>query len=120
MRPHIDYTEFGLINIDGKIYEHDVLIRINGKIEKRKKKLSKKVYGTSHTISLDEAEYIFEEGAEQLIIGCGQYGVLELSPEAMEFFRKKKVEVIMDKTPASTGIWNSAKVDSIGLFHVTC
>lgn len=120
MRPKIDYTEFGLINIDGKIYEYDVLIRLNGNIEKRKKKLSKKVYGTSHTISLDEAEFIYEDGVKQLIIGCGQYGVLELSPDAMEFFKLKGVNVVMDKTPASTDVWNAAKIESIGLFHVTC
>jgi hypothetical protein len=29
-----------------------VLIRLGGKVAKRKKKLSKAVYGTSHTISL--------------------------------------------------------------------
>lgn len=120
MRPHIDYTEFGQINIDGKVYDHDVLIRLDGTIVKRKKKLSKKVYGTSHTISLEEAKFIHEEGARQLIIGCGQYGVLELSPEALEYFRSKDVNVIMEKTPASSGIWNSAELDSIGLFHVTC
>ena len=38
---------------------------------KRKKKLSKKYYGTSHVISKDEAEFVFEKGCEQLIIGSG-------------------------------------------------
>ncbi len=49
-----------------------MVIRLSGAIKKRKKKLSKAVYGTSHTISLDEAKQIYEDGAERLIIGSGQ------------------------------------------------
>ena len=41
----INHTEFGEITIDGKTYEHDVIIRLSGEIVKRKKKLSKRLYG---------------------------------------------------------------------------
>jgi hypothetical protein len=44
----IEGTTFGSITIDGKSYEHDVIIRLSGEVLKRKKKLSKKYYGTSH------------------------------------------------------------------------
>jgi len=37
---HIDGTEFGSIVIDGKTYDHDVVIRLWGDVVKRKKKLS--------------------------------------------------------------------------------
>jgi hypothetical protein len=33
MQPRIDRTQFGLVTIDGKIYEHDVLIRLGGQVE---------------------------------------------------------------------------------------
>ena len=36
----IENTKFGTITIDGKIYEHDVVIRLSGEVVKRKKKLS--------------------------------------------------------------------------------
>jgi hypothetical protein len=39
----IDSTIFGAITIDGKTYEHDVVIRLSGDVVKRKKKLSKKL-----------------------------------------------------------------------------
>ena len=39
----IDRTEFGEIAIDGKTYEHDVIIRLSGEVVKRKKKLSKRL-----------------------------------------------------------------------------
>ena len=57
----IDRTEFGEITIDGKTYEHDVIIRLSGEVVKRKKKLSKRRYGTSHIVSKDEAKFVFEK-----------------------------------------------------------
>jgi len=90
MKPKIDKTKFGSITIGGEKYEHDVLIRLNGRVEKRKKKLSKEIFGTSHIISLAEAEFVFEDGAAQIIIGGGQSGLVKLSEEAAAFFQKKK------------------------------
>jgi hypothetical protein len=71
----IDHTAFGEITIGGKTYEHDVVIRLSGEVVKRKKKLSKRLYGTSHIVSKDEAKFVFEKGCRQLILGsrgmCG-------------------------------------------------
>ncbi|MGA2152455.1 MAG: hypothetical protein ABSG48_09935, partial [Geobacteraceae bacterium] len=58
----IDSSEFGSIIIHGETYPHDVLIRLSGEIMKRRKKLSKRVYGTSHIMSLEEAEFVYEKG----------------------------------------------------------
>ena len=89
MRPRIDGTEFGSITVDGETFDHDIVIRLDGRIEKRKKKLSKRQFGTSHTVSLDEAKHIFNEGARQVVIGTGQYGQVTLSDEAEAYFEKK-------------------------------
>ena len=59
----IEGTTFGTITIDGKTYEHDVVIRLSGEIVKRKKKLSKKYYGTSHVLSKDEGSLSSRGGA---------------------------------------------------------
>ena len=40
----IDSTIFGAITIDGRTYEHDVVIRLSGDVVKRKKKLSKNLW----------------------------------------------------------------------------
>lgn len=120
MKPVIDSTQFGSITIDGSEIEHDVLIRLSGEIRKRKKKLSKAVYGSSHTISLAEAEYIFEKGTEQLILGAGQNGMVTLSEEASAYFKEKKVRVDLSPTPEAIRRWNKAKGATVGLFHVTC
>jgi len=81
----IENTTFGTITMDGKTYEHDVVVRLSGEVVKSKKKLSKKYYGTSHVLSKDEAKFVFEKGCEQLIVGSGQIGNVRLSPEAEPF-----------------------------------
>jgi hypothetical protein len=73
----IERTTFGSITIDGKTYEHDVIIRLSDEVARRKKELSKKYYGTSHVLSKDEAKFVFEDGCEQLILGSGQMGNVE-------------------------------------------
>ena len=94
----IDKTEFGSITVAGKTYEHDVVIRLSDKVVKRKKKLSKRLYGISHTVSEDEARFVFEKGCEELIFGTGQYGNAALSPEAAAFLKKKGCKVIAKPT----------------------
>ena len=120
MNPFIEGTEFGSINIEGRIIDHDVIIRLSGRVEKRKKKLSKSVFGTSHIISFDEAKYIFEKGTKHLIIGTGQFGMVVLSPEASSYFESKGVKVELLPTPNAIDIWNLSEADTVGLFHVTC
>ena len=116
----IESTTFGTITIDGKTHEHDVVIRLSGEIVKRKKKLSKKYYGTSHVVSKDEAKFVFERGCEQLIVGSGQMGNVHLSPEAAAYFAKKGCKVLLQPTPEAIHAFNKSHAKKIGLFHVTC
>lgn len=120
MKPKIDKTRFGSITVAGEAYDHDILIRMNGKVEKRKKSLSKQVFGTSHVISLAEAEHIYEKGLTRLIIGSGQTGMVKLSPEAEAFFKQKDCAVELMPTPEAIQRWNEAKGSTGGLFHITC
>ncbi len=120
MKPKINETTFGSITIEGKTFENDVIIRLNGEIEKRKKKLSKALYGTSHILSLEEAKFVYEKGAKQLIIGSGQEGNVKLSDEAAGYFEHKHCKVEVLPTPRAIGTWNKAEGEVIGLFHVTC
>jgi hypothetical protein len=120
MKPKIDKTKFGTITIAGKKYENDVVIRLDGRIEKRKKKLSKAIYGTSHTISLDEAKYVYEPGAKRFIVGSGQTGMTRFSDEAAAFLKEQGCQVDLLPTPVAIRLWNDVKGSVIALFHVTC
>ena len=120
MKPMIDGTRFGSITIEGKRFRRDVLIRLGGEVAKRKKKLSKAVYGTSHLLSREEAQHVYQEGAERLIVGTGQSGLLELSEGAADYFRGKGCRVELWPTGQAIAAWNRAQGAAIGLFHVTC
>lgn len=120
MKPNIDATEFGSITVDGKIFEKDIVIRLDGDVRKRKKKLSKEVYGTSHKISVEEAKDVYEKGAEKLIIGAGQEDMVKLSDKADAYFKKKGCETKLMPTPEAINEWNKAEGKVIGLFHITC
>lgn len=116
----IDKTEFGRITIDGKTYDHDVVIQLCGKVEKRRKKLSKEEYGTSHIISKAEAEYILEDGCDLLIVGAGQNGNVSLSQEASDYLEKNGCKVLLQPTPEAIRSFNQSREKKIGLMHVTC
>jgi hypothetical protein len=120
MKAFINKTSFGSITVNQEDFDYDIIISVSGKIGKRKKKLSKKIYGTSHRVSLDEAKYVFEKEAERIIIGCGQYGQLHLSEEAEKYLSKKLKEVIIIPTPDAINVWNASSGKKIGLFHLTC
>ena len=120
MEPRIDETQFGSVTIDGKVFEHDVLIRLGGKVEKRNKKLSKAVYGTSHTISLAEARHVHQKGAGRLLIGAGQHGRVRLSEEAAAYLERHRCQVELLPTPEVIPAWNQAEGAVIAMLHVTC
>jgi hypothetical protein len=122
MRPRIDATVFGSITVDGTVFAHDIVIPSDGAVKKRKKKLSKALYGTSHTISLLEARYLYAQGAgaKRMIVGSGQYGNVELSPEAADYLRCKHCQVELLPTPEAIDLWNESSDATVGLFHVTC
>lgn len=120
MNPKIDRTKFGAITIEGETFNHDVLIRLGGQVKKRKKKLSKAIYGTSHTISLDEARHVYREGAERLIVGTGQFDQVRLSDEAADYLKGKGCQMTLLPTSKAAQAWNEAQGKVIGLFHITC
>jgi hypothetical protein len=73
-------------------------------------------------ISLEEARYIAAEaaGVDRVIIGAGQHGMVQLSPEAAEFFAGKGCAIVLRPTPEVIKVWNQTKGSAVGLFHVTC
>lgn len=117
---HIDRSEFGNITIDGKTYDHDVRIGLSGKVSKRKKQLSKQQYGTSHVVSEAEAQSVYRDGCDLIIIGTGQEGNVHLSPEAAAYFEKKGCRVVLEPTQEAIRSFNRSKEHKIALIHVTC
>lgn len=120
MKPEISHTSFGSITVGGQTFEHDIVIGLDAQVRKRNKKLSKKVFGTSHTLSLAEAQDVYQPGAARLVFGSGQAGLANLSDEAAAFFQAQGCQVVLQPTPQASETWNESAEKTIGLFHITC
>jgi len=120
MKPRIDGTSFGSITVDGLKIKNDIVLRLDGSVVKRKKKLSKKVYSTSHIVSKGEAKHVYDKGADLLIVGTGRFDSVRLSEEAERYLKKRKCRTLLAPTHEAVRIWNESEGLVIGLFHVTC
>ncbi|MGD2184972.1 MAG: MTH938/NDUFAF3 family protein [Desulfobacterales bacterium] len=107
---------FGTINIDGRDYFKDIVIH-KGKIEKRKKKESKKFRRQFGHTPLS----IFENipwNSKKLIIGTGHSSALPVMKEVKKKAKKKDVELVLMSTPDA--IRNINEKDTSLILHLTC
>ncbi len=77
-------TGFGWIEIKGRRYDHDIIIRTDGTVLKRKKKRSRALrseYGHTPLFG-EELGSILNEHPVVVYIGTGQYGSLPITPDA--------------------------------------
>lgn len=110
---------FGSIQIDGKTYEHDLVID-RGEIKKRKKKPSKKFRENfGHTpISVEEK---ISWKCRQLIVGNGFNGALPVMDEVKRKAEQRGVELIILPTPRALEHLNKESTDDTNaILHVTC
>jgi hypothetical protein len=115
----IENFSFGLIQIDGETYEHDVVID-RGEIKKRKKKPSKKFRDKfGHTpLSIEEK---IPWKCRQLIIGNGFNGALPVMDAVKRKAEKRGVELIILPTPKALERLNKVSTDDTNaILHVTC
>ena len=113
-------TGFGWVEIDGERYENDVIVHVNGKITKRKKKLSKEFkeeYG--HTpLSDKELDFLKKEKPKVVIVGKGQYGDLPITPQALKIL--DNYDLLVDSTPHALEIMEKERKKFVAIIHVTC
>jgi hypothetical protein len=110
---------FGLIEINGRQFDHDVVLE-GGVIRRRKKGPSKR-YRTrdGHTpLSPDEA---IPWSASRLIVGTGASGQLPITPELFEEARRRGVEITAEPTEVACRLLREADArDVAAVLHVTC
>jgi hypothetical protein len=112
-----DSFSFGSIRIDGKTYDHDVVID-RGEIRKRKKKPSKKfrdLFG--HTpVSVEEG---VPWRCRRLVIGTGD-GALPVMEQVKQEAARRSVELIVVPTAEAIELLNRQAADTNAILHVTC
>lgn len=112
-----DYS-FGSIRIDGRSYDHDVVIE-HGEIRKRKKAASKRfrdAYG--HTpLSIEED---IPWRCRRLVIGSGAVGSLPVMDEVEREARRRDVELVILITADAIEVLNEGMQDTNAILHLTC
>jgi hypothetical protein len=110
---------FGQIEIDGRRFDHDVVIE-KGRIRRRKKGPSKRYradYG--HTpLTPDEA---IPWSAPQLIVGTGANGQLPITSDVYREAAARRVELVARPTGEACDLLGAADPKSVAaILHVTC
>ncbi len=112
-------VEFGLVEIDGKTYDHDVLVE-RGRVSRRHKKPSqaqRERYGHTPLTTAEPLPW----HCRRLIVGTGAEGRLPVAPDVIEEARRRGVELLMLPTAEACERLSAADVaDTAAVIHVTC
>jgi hypothetical protein len=110
---------FGSIEVDGREYDHDVVIE-GGRVRKRTKKPSKP-YRAEHGHTPLSADEELPWGGSRLIIGTGVHGSLPIMPEVTQEAGRRQVD--LTALPTEDACRLIAGLDSRevhAVLHVTC
>jgi hypothetical protein len=110
---------FGAIEVDGRQYEHDVVIE-GGRVRQRKKKPSKRFRNRFGHTPLS-AEEDLPWGGSGLIIGTGAYGSLPIMVEVVEEASRRGVDLAALPTEDACELIASLDEREVyAVLHVTC
>jgi hypothetical protein len=112
-------VHFGEVEIDGRRFEHDVVIE-DGRVRRRKKgpsKAHRAEYG--HTPLTAEERIPWSAG--RLIVGTGASGQLPIAPDLYEEADRRHVEVIARPTAEACQLVEGHDGSGVAaILHVTC
>lgn len=108
-----DSTLFGSVMVNGKKFEHDLIVSWDGEIISREK---------SHVFSKKELLDIMQKEPEVIIIGTGQSGLVKVEPAAEVAAKLENVELIAKPTPQAIEEFNKLvrRKKVVAVIHVTC
>jgi hypothetical protein len=112
-------VRFGIVEIDGKRYEHDVMV-VHGRVERRHKRASRPLRDRYGHTPLSLAEPI-PWTCRRLIVGTGEDGALPITDELVAEAERRGVELIAVPTPEACRLLSHADPDdTAAILHVTC
>ena len=113
-----EHFEFGVIEVDGVTYEHDLVVD-RGEIHRRKKKASKKFRETFGHTPLSVEENIPWK-CMRLVIGTGAYGRLPVMDDVKREARDRQVELVVLPTAKAIKVLEKHPKKTNAVLHVTC
>ena len=115
---HVTHYEFGVIEIDGVTYDHDVVVD-RGEVHPRKKKASKKFRETFGHTPLSVEEDIPWKCA-RLVIGTGAHGRLPVMDDVKREAKERGVELVVLPTAEAIKVLLQHAKKTNAILHVTC
>ena len=116
---HARLLSFGLIEVEGQRYDHDVVID-RGRVGKRHKGPSKALRAEFGHTPLTDAEAI-PWGGKRLIIGTGHDGQLPVTPDVHAEARRRGVKVTELPTAEACELLEGIEAKDVrAILHVTC
>ncbi len=114
----IEHFSFGSIEIDGRTYDHDVVIE-GGRVRKRRKGPSKRHQDAfGHTPLSAEEEIPWS--CTRLVIGTGAAAALPVMETVQAEARRRDVELVMVPTKRAIELLAEDADDTNAILHVTC
>ena len=109
---------FGSMQIDGSVYEHDVVID-RGEVRKRKKRPSKRFQEQfGHTpVSIEEK---IPWRCRRLVVGTGAYGRLPVMKDVKLEAERRRIELLILPTAKAIELLGEESEDINAILHVTC
>ncbi len=112
---HIDDYRFGNIVIDGKAYTSDVIVypdRVDASWWRRE----------GHYLQREDLGDIVKASPDIVIIGTGNWGVMKVPEETLDFLASKGIKAYAERTEKAVSLFNSQPKNKkvIGAFHLTC
>jgi len=116
-QPKIDYYDFGVIVIDNKEYNRDIIISPSLDV------IENWWREEGHRLKLiDIRDYLLEK-ADLVIIGTGYDGMMYVDNEVIQWFNSRGIEVKIARSREAVEIYNKAVEEGrkVLLFiHLTC
>lgn len=109
---------FGVLEIDGATYEHDIIID-RGEIQKRKKKASKQFRDAFGHTPLSVEENI-PWRCTSLVVGTGAYGRLPVMDDVKREAENRGVKLIVLPTAEAIELLQKEPRRTNAILHVTC
>ncbi len=112
----IDKYKFGLIVIEGREYNKDLIVGLTGIIENWWRQ-------AGHKLAPEDIRHVIEDQKpDVLIVGQGKFGMMKLLPETKDYLKNQGIQLIAEFTPQAVETFNDIidKEKVIAAFHLTC
>lgn len=118
--PKLTWKPAGEVTVQGKSYDEDIYVLVDGDVKKRKKALAQAPGGEVHLIGPQELERACKGGPALLYIGTGPCGQPALSEAAERYLKQRLIQWEALPTPQAIEAYNRSPRRRAALLHVRC